>query len=435
MSGVFAELMRRAKVVMGKVRDTRKRSNATKYDMVEAGMGALSVFTMQEPSFLSHQERLAQVSTSHNFETMFGCAKIPTTTQMRNILDDADPAEFDGLYYNGLEILEARGGLVPFECLDGVLIAVDGTQHHSSEKIQCVNCSTKTHKTSQRTTYHHTVLCATIVAPGVKEAVPLVPEFITPQDGHEKQDCENVAFKRWMGKHKENYKYLNPTILGDDLFSKQPTCDVVLKAGYNFIFVCKPESHKTLYEYLSGAELKTASSSVKKGQKKYVYQYKFMNHVPIRDGDDAIAVNWLEMTEVLGKTGKVSFKNTFITSHLITPDNAHAIGCAGRARWHLENENNNTLKTKGYRFEHNYGHGQRNLSMVLATLSISAFLVHTIMNIVDALYIKAKQAHGSRINFFNMIRAFTSIIIFASWDSLMRFMIKPPDLKPMIGVL
>jgi hypothetical protein len=30
---------------------------------------------------------------------------------------------------------------------------------------------------------------------------------------------------------------------------------------------------------------------------------------------------------------------------------------AGRARWKVENENNNTLKTKGYHLEHNYGHG------------------------------------------------------------------------------
>ncbi len=28
--------------------------------------------------------------------------------------------------------------------------------------------------------------------------IPLVPEFVIPQDDHEKQDCENAAAKRWI---------------------------------------------------------------------------------------------------------------------------------------------------------------------------------------------------------------------------------------------
>ena len=65
---------------------------------------------------------------------------------------------------------------------------------------------------------------------------------------------------------------------------------------------------------------------------------------------------------------------------------------------------NNTLKTKGYNFEHNYGHGEKNLSNVLASLALVAFLYHTIMNLVDILYAQAKKANGSRINFFNTIK-------------------------------
>ena len=43
----------------------------------------------------------------------------------------------------------------------------------------------------------HTLLCATIVAPGRAQVVPLEPEFIRPQDGHDKQDCESRAVRRW----------------------------------------------------------------------------------------------------------------------------------------------------------------------------------------------------------------------------------------------
>jgi len=41
---------------------------------------------------------------------------------------------------------------------------------------------------------------------------------------------------------------------------------------------------------------------------------------------------------------------------------------AGRARWKIENETFNTLKNQGYNFEHNYVHGEQNLSVVFATI-------------------------------------------------------------------
>jgi len=171
------------------------------------------------------------------------------------------------------------------------------------------------------------------------------------------------------------------------------------------------------------------------GYKNYRYQYRFMNQVPIRDGEDALLVNWIEMVMSEQQTGKVLYKNSFVTNRAINQDNAHKIACAGRARWRIENENNNTLKTKGYNFEHNYGHGKKNLSNVLASLAIVAFLYHTVMNIADILYTQAKKANGSRINFFNLVKAFTAILVFKSWDSLMEFLTDPPNLGLKIGAL
>ena len=52
--------------------------------------------------------------------------------------------------------------------------------------------------------------------------------------------------------------------------------------------------------------------------------------------------------------------------------------CAGRARWKIENETFNTLKNQGYCFEHNFGHGEKNLSTVFAFLMMLAFLIDQI---------------------------------------------------------
>jgi len=49
-----------------------------------------------------------------------------------------------------------------------------------------------------KTLYRHTVVTPVIVAPGQSRVVPLPPEFVSAQDGQEKQDCELAAAKRWL---------------------------------------------------------------------------------------------------------------------------------------------------------------------------------------------------------------------------------------------
>jgi len=87
-----------------------------------------------------------------------------------------------------------------------------------------------------------------IVSPDSNSVISLEPEFMTPQDGSLKQYCENAAAKRWLKTYAKRYKDIGTTILGDDLYSCQPLCQLILDEKLNFILVCKPDSHKTLYE-------------------------------------------------------------------------------------------------------------------------------------------------------------------------------------------
>ena len=57
----------------------------------------------------------------------------------------------------------------------------------------------------------------------------LEPEFITPQDGHAKQDCEQQAAKRWIGRQAPLLPFPKVTVLGDDLFSHQPLCELLVE--------------------------------------------------------------------------------------------------------------------------------------------------------------------------------------------------------------
>jgi len=67
-----------------------------------------------------------------------------------------------------------------------------------------------------KTNYFHSALTPVIVQPGNETVISLEPEFIIPQDGHEKQDCEIQAAKRWVEKQGDFYAKRGVTILGDD---------------------------------------------------------------------------------------------------------------------------------------------------------------------------------------------------------------------------
>jgi hypothetical protein len=99
------------------------------------------------------------------------------------------------------------------------------------------------------------MLAATIVAPGHNRVVPLESEFILPQDGHDKQDCESRAAWRWLAAHGASHARFGAVYLGDDLFSRQPICQAVLDVGGHFLFVCKPGSHKAIAEFRAGISL------------------------------------------------------------------------------------------------------------------------------------------------------------------------------------
>ena len=76
-------------------------------------------------------------------------------------------------------------------------------------------------------------------------------------------------------------------------------------------------------------------------------------------------VNVLEYWEI-HPDGKVQHFS-WITDFFLIPENVWDIMRGGRARWKIENETFNTLKNQGYHLEHNYGHGEQNLSVVLTS--------------------------------------------------------------------
>ena len=103
---------------------------------------------------------------------------------------------------------------------------------------------------------------------------------------------------------------------------------------------------------------------------------------------------------------------------------------AGRARWKIENEHNNTLKTKGYHLEHNFGHGKKHLASVLMTMNLLSFGLHTLLERTDESYRLVRQAVGARRKFFAHLEALTTYFYFETWESLLDFMMRGKEVGP-----
>jgi hypothetical protein len=413
--------------VISQLKDPRRESNAIKYSLHDAVLGAFSVFFMQCDSFLEHQRQMSSRCGQNNAETLFGLVQVPSAPQIRNILDEIAAVELFVVFKWVYQALQAQGYLEAYKCLGSdLLVTLDGTQYHSSDQIHCACCSSRTHKDGS-VTYSHTAILPVIVAPGKSEVITLAPELIAPQDGAQKQDCEVNASKRWINTHAPDFIGQPITLLGDDLYSRQPMCETVLAAEMNFIFTCLEESHPELYDwlnYLDGiGEIQTLE--VKKWNKRSneIYRYRYVNQIPLRQAQPALEVNWCELTLIRESDGKVLYQNAFCTRHPLDKHSVVPIVEAGRCRWKTENENHNILKTKGYHLEHNFGHGKKHLSAVLVTLNLLSFLFHTVLQLVDDAYRQIRLHRGTRRGFFYDILALTKYLLFESWQALMDFML------------
>ena len=303
--------------------DKRTGQN-TVYSVKDAGLDAFAVFFTQTPSFLSFQRTMEQTKGRSNAQSLFQLDNSPCDNHIRTLLDPVSPEHILPVVQTIVSTLYEGGHLEPFRCLDGqLLIALDGTQYFSSQRIHCPQCSHKQHR-SGTTSYSHTAITPVIVVPGKEKVITLEPEFITPQDGHEKQDCETAAAKRWLEHSGARYGQWGATILGDDLYSRQPLCQVMLAEGLNFLLVCKPDSHPTLYDWIAGMKINTHLSKRWTGQRHEIDTYRWVNEVPLRDGDKSLRVNWCQLTTT-DEAGKVLYNNAFVTNHLIRSALTHEI--------------------------------------------------------------------------------------------------------------
>jgi hypothetical protein len=356
---------------------------------------------------------------------------------MRAILDPIDPDLLRPLFGDVFRCLQRGKALEPFVYLDGCyLLSLDGTNYFSSSKIHCASCLEKTHR-GGGTTYYHQLLGATLVHPDHKEVIPLAPEPIIKQDGHNKNDCERNATRRWLTRFRQDHPRLPVIIVEDGLSANAPHLRDLRAAGVHYIIGVKPGDHAFLFQHLHAADEagQTQHLTLDDPDTGVLHHFRFHHAMPLNESNPDELVNVLEYWEIhpKGNDGKRTIQYfSWITDFALTPDNVHAIMRGGRARWKIENETFNTLKNQDYHLEHNYGHGEHNLSVVLALLMILAFLVDQVQQLCCSLFQAAWRRSHTKRHLWEEMRTFFRSWIFDSMADLLTALARGVGPQPLV---
>jgi hypothetical protein len=390
-----------------------RKDNAT-VPLADALLSAFAMFSLKDPSLLAFDARRHDA----NMKGLFGIGQIPSDTGMREILDPLDPEHLRSLFKDVFRQLQRGKALEPFVFYENCyLLSLDGTGYFSSQKIHCQACLEKVNKQTGETTYQHQMLAAALVHPDHQEVIPLAPEPIQKQDGSSKNDCERNAAKRLLRKIRQDHPHLGLIVVEDGLASNGPHVRELLEQRMHFILGVKPGDHPYLFGRVVEAFDQEQETIITWKEGERLCELVYVNQLPLNEGNQDLLVNFLQYSEYDEKGERLKHFS-WISDFRITRDNARLLMRGGRARWKIENETFNTLKNQGYHYEHNYGHGEQNLSVVFAMLMMLAFLVDQVQQLCCALFRAVWSKLGSKRALWEQLRSHFFHFTFQSMQHL-----------------
>jgi hypothetical protein len=389
------------------------RVGDTEIALADALMSAFAMFSLKAPSLLAFDKERAE----GNLHTIYGIARVPCDTRMREILDPISPKWLRPAFKSVFRQLQRGKALEAMTWLDGhYLLALDGPGYFSSKTIHCASCLRRVHRNGS-ITYAHQMLGAAIIHPDQRAVIPLMPEPITNRDGTDKNDCERNAAKRFVAKLRQDHPHLKFIVTEDSLSSNAPHIETLHAHGLHYILGVKEGDHAYLFQQVQAAEHAGRVTYYERHDRAagVLHRFRFVNDMPLNAARTDVRVHFIAYWEV-GDDKVQHF--SWVTDLRVSKRNVYHLMRGGRARWKIENETCNTLKNQGYNFEHNYGHGEDNLSVVFAMLMMLAFLVDQTQQLGCALFQAVWTKLGSKRRLWERMRALFYDYAFASMRQL-----------------
>jgi hypothetical protein len=398
---------------------TDHRASNSSFALSDILMSGFAMFSLKYASLLQFETQ-SEVERQ-NLAQLYGIKKVCTDSQMRKVLDLVSPYPLQDLFPFYYEILKQLGVLKQYPYLGRhLVVAIDGVTHFESQKVHCPCCIEKANKDGTRS-YSHSMLCAMLVHPIEKEVFVMGTEAIVCQDGVEKNDCERNASKRLLDFLAVHYQGQPLLITEDALYANAPNVSQILDNNWSYVLAIKPDGNKSLFAAFADSSVGRRTGRYSYKDERIEHTFRYVNNLPINGSNADIRVNVLHY-EQTDKKGKVT-RFSWMTNLELNQKTVTSIMRIGRSRWKIENETGrppafNTLKNQGYNFEHNYGHGKRNLSTVLAYLMLLAFQVDQLIQSAHKPFRQILKATKTKVKFWHTIRALFMVQSFQSFEEM-----------------
>jgi hypothetical protein len=422
------------------VRD-RREPLKIEIPMADALMSAFAIFSLKFSSLLKFEEEMKEKVNFSNLKTLYQVTRVPSDTQMRTILDDVETEDLRPIFKSLFLKAQRAKILDKYKFLGNkCLLVLDGTQCFCSDDVNCESCMKKVVEKKDGelvTSYYHQMLCGSLVKPGLNKVIPFYPEAIRKNPGEDINDSEINAAHRFLKNFREDHPRLKVIVLADAIHANGPFIRYLKLMEMDFILNVKPGSHEKLFMHIEKWEkLKQVKHFVKeeeigdKVKKKVIHEFQYTNKIILNHSNLNFSVNFVEYWETIQwvspkgklKTQKRHF--SWVTSLELNESNLMEVMRGGRARWKIENETFNTLKNQGYEFEHNFGHGYRNLSVNFSNIMMLTFLFDQLQELGCRLYKKALDHNSGRRSYlFEKIKSvYTHMTVeFKDWVQFMEF--------------
>lgn len=406
------------------------------YPLRDLLTSSYAVFALKHPSLLDFEKSLVCDKRRHNFKTLFKVDKVPSDTQLRDIVDLVDSKRFQPIFKRLFSILQRKKFIEGFEFIRHqsrpfYLIACDGTGYFRSDKVGCSSCNNYDGGEKKKLKkYGHNILGASMVHPDRKEVVPFYPEPIVVEDGKSKNDCEQNAFKRFLNNFRKDHPKLDAVMSLDALYASEPAIQDLFRHELSFIITVKETRGALFMQVNDGTEdgsTKTYEYSYEIGdkvKKQVTRKFRWKSNVHLNQDPSSTRVNFVEFWEEINWEGKrgaqtKKYHSAWVTDLPVTKDTIHNIMQGGRARWKIENETFNTLKNQGYNLEHNYGHGSKFLSVNFVMMMFLAFLVDQVQLISCKTFQKALKTVERHSYLWKKFASQFEWLAFNNWEEFL----------------
>ena len=292
------------------------RVGDTEIALADALMSAFAMFSLKAPSLLAFDKERAE----GNLHTIYGIARVPCDTRMREILDPISPKGLRPAFKSVFRQLQRGKALEAMTWLDGHdLLALDGTGYFASKTIHCASCLRRGHRNGS-ITYAPQMVGAAIIHPDQRAVIPLMPEPITNRDGTDKNDCERNAAKRFVAKLRQDHPHLKFIVTEDSLSANAPHIETLHAHDLRYILGVKEGDRAYLFQQVEAAEHAGRVTWYERHDRAagIAHRFRFVNQVPLNASNADMHVNFIEYWE--GQDAKVQHFS-WVTDMRVSPRN------------------------------------------------------------------------------------------------------------------